>query len=66
MGEKSDTIVWKGLRWHNLKVCPNDIPKKGIWFICKIKGSDDLKLVCGFENVTFDKYDGWAKVECPY
>lgn len=53
------------MEWHNLADNKTDIPRSGLWFICKIKGSDDLKLVCGYEKVTANDFDGWAEVKCP-
>lgn len=54
------------ITWHDLLDNPNDIPNRGIWFVCKIKNSDDLKLVCGYENVSADHWDAWAEIKCPY
>lgn len=59
-------IEWFGLLWHSLVENKKDIPSSGMWFVCKIKSSDDLKLVYGFENVTAEHWDAWAEVKCPY
>ena len=66
MQNRTCEMDWKGLRWHDIVECPHDTPKNGLWFICKIKSSDNLTLVCGFENVTAERFDAWANVECPY
>lgn len=57
---------WYGLKWHNLVENEKDVPHSGLWFVCKYKSSDNLKLVCGFENVTPEHVDAWAEVKCPY
>ena len=54
----------KYITWYKINE-ENDLPKEGILFLCKIRGSDDLSLVSGFENVLFEKYDAWAEVEAP-
>lgn len=54
------------LNWHDLTENKDDVPKSGLWFVCKIKSSDDLKLVCGFENVTPSEYDAWLEVNVIY
>ena len=55
----------KYITWYKINE-EDDLPKKGLWFLCKIRGSDDLSLVCGFENVIFEKHDAWAEVEAPF
>lgn len=52
--------------WVNLKENPNNLPTVTGWYVCKIKSSDDLKSVFGFENVTAEKYDAYVKVDCPF
>ena len=53
--------------WHNLKEDPNDLPKETGWYVCKVKGSDDLHLVYGYENVTLDRFDAWLEIYyCPF
>ena len=53
------------ITWYKINE-EDDLPKKGLWFLCKIRGSDDLSLIIGFENVIFEKYDAWAEVEAPF
>ena len=53
------------MEWINLKENPNNTPTIIGWYVCKIKSSDDLRLEFGIENITPDKYDGYAKVDCP-
>ena len=53
------------ITWYKINE-EDDLPKKGLWFLCKIRGSNDLSLVSGFENVIFEKYDAWAEVEAPF
>lgn len=53
------------LLWHRIK-SEEDLPNYGIWMLCKVKESDDLRLVCGYENVDAKKFDAWAWVTCPY
>lgn len=53
--------------WHNLKEDPNDLPKETGWYVCKVKGSDNLHLVYGYENVTIDRFDAWLEIYyCPF
>lgn len=52
--------------WHNMKDNPSDVPNKTAWYVVKIKSSDDLQIVYGFETVTSDKYDAWLMIKCPY
>ena len=59
-------VTYKGLAWHDIRENKGDVPFSGLWFICKKRSSDDLRLVCGFENVTSEKYDAWARIECPF
>lgn len=59
-------IITQELIWHNIKEYPNNMPDNGVWFVCKIKGSNNLKLVCGYKNITHEHCDAWAEVECPY
>ena len=66
MNKPFPIVTYKGLGWHDIRENTEDVPDSGLWFICKIKGSDDLKLVCGYENVSNNHYDSWAKVECPF
>ena len=52
--------------WHNIKENPQDLPNKTAWYVVKIKSSDNLRIVFGYEKITADHYDAWVKVECPY
>lgn len=52
--------------WHNIKDNPNDIPKKVDWYCCKIKSSDNLRMVFGYSEITPDEYDAWLKIDCPF
>jgi len=54
------------LEWHNLMENPNDIPKKTKWYCCKIKSSDDLRMVFGNKGINSDRYDAWSEIDCPY
>ena len=51
--------------WIDLREDPTNLPTKTVWYVCKVKSSHDLALVYGFEEVTADKFDGYAKVKCP-
>lgn len=64
--QKEKSIQRNDLNWHDLTENKDDIPKSGLWFVCKNKSSDDLKLVCGFENVTPSKYDAWREANVIY
>ena len=63
--QRLDDILLDTIVWHII-ITSDDLPKEGIWILCKVRGSDDLKLVCGFENVVFHKYDAWAIVKVPF
>ena len=52
--------------WHNIKENPNDLPTRTSWYVVKIKGSDDLKTIYGYQQITVDKYDAWMMIRCPY
>lgn len=52
--------------WHNIKENPQDLPNKTAWYVVKIKSSDNLRIVFGYEKITAEHYDAWLKVECPY
>ena len=54
-----------GMDWIDLREDPTNLPTKTVWYVCKVKSSHDLALVYGFEEVTADKFDGYAKVKCP-
>lgn len=56
-------MICKSLNW--IETC-REVPTSGLWFICKIKSSDNLELVCGYENVTEKRFDAWAEVRCPF
>ena len=60
-----EETVCETIVWHLVKTRDN-IPHKGLWFLCQIRGSDDLKLVCGYENVIFEKYSAWANVKAVF
>lgn len=64
--EKEKSVQRNDLNWHDLTENKDDIPRSGLWFVCKIKSSDDLKLVCGFKNVIPSKYDAWREVNVIY
>jgi hypothetical protein len=67
--KKSDNVdaeMKEAMEWHDLTDNPCDTPNRGFWFACKIKGSDNLKLVFGFENVNADRFDAWAEIKCPF
>lgn len=67
--EKSDNVdeeMKEVMEWHDLTGNPCDTPNRGFWFACKIKGSDNLKLVFGFENVNADRFDAWTEIKCPF
>ena len=52
--------------WHNLKENPDELPTKTSWYVVKIKGSDDLGIVYGYETISAERYDSWLMVSCPY
>ena len=60
-----DKIDSQHIVWHKIET-EKDLPKTGLWLLCKVRGSHDLKLVCGFENVYFLLYDAYAIVNIPY
>ena len=57
--------IQKNIVWHKIET-EEDLPFTGLWLLCKVRGSHDLKLVCGFENVYFSLYDAYAIVDVPY
>lgn len=65
-GSDVDTEMKEAMEWHDLTDDPCDTPNRGLWFVCKIKGSDNLKLVVGFENVNADRFDAWLGIKCPF
>lgn len=64
--DNADAEIKEAIEWHNLTDNPCDTPNRGFWFACKIKGSDNLKLVFCFENVNADRFDAWAEIKCPF
>lgn len=52
--------------WHNLKENSQDLPNKTAWYVVKLKSSDDLCIIYGYELITAKKYDAWLLVECPF
>ena len=54
------------MNWHNLTEDPNDLPKKTGWYVVKVKSSDDLHIIYGYESVSSEHFDAWLMVECPY
>ena len=64
--DNTDSEMKEAMEWHDLTDNPCDTPNCGLWFVCKIKGSDNLKLVVGFENVNADHFDAWAEIKCPF
>lgn len=51
--------------WHYINDA-SDLPNKTEWYVVKLKGSDDLDVVYGFEEVKPEKHDAWMIVNCPY
>ncbi len=51
--------------WHYINEA-SDLPDKTGWYVVKLKGSDDLSIVYGFEKVNPEKHDAWIMVNCPY
>ena len=52
----------KSIVWHDMKENNQDVPTHGMWFCCRIRGSHDFKMVCGYEKVKPDHYDAWAEI----
>ena len=51
------------ITWHDLRSCPEDTPRETGWYLFKVKSSDDLRLVYGFEEVTAETADLWARID---
>jgi len=51
------------LTWHDLRSYPEDLPKETGWYLIKVKSSDDLQLVYGFEKITVEIADLWALID---
>ena len=49
--------------WHDFSENPLDLPKRTAWYVCKIKSSDNLRVVYGYENITPEHYDSWAMIK---
>ena len=51
------------ITWHNLRIRPEDLPRETGWYVFKVKSSDDFRLVYGFEEVTAETADFWARID---
>lgn len=54
------------LEWHDLRSFPKDLPIETGWYLIKVKSSDDLRLVYGFETITPETADVWALIDYPF
>lgn len=66
MSDKERAYDMQLYLWHNLKDNPDDLPTITSWYVVKVRSSDDLRIVYGYENVIPDKFDAWMKVDCPF
>lgn len=53
------------LKWHNLKSNPNDLPKTTAWYVYKVRSSDDYRITYGYEKITPNNVDCWARMPLP-
>lgn len=54
------------LKWHNLKSEPNDLPKTTAWYVYKVRSSDDYRITYGYEKITSNNADYWARIPTPF
>ena len=48
--------------WHHFSE-DTSLPKVTAWYVCKIKSSDNLRVVYGYESITPEHYDSWAMIK---
>lgn len=54
------------LKWHNLKSNPNDLPRTTAWYVYKVRSSDDYRITYGYEKITPNNVDYWARIPLPF
>lgn len=58
--------ITERLHWHNLKSNPKELPKATAWYVYKVRSSDDYRITYGYEEITPNNADYWARIPLPF